>query len=139
MAILSLVFFGVFVQIGPILERRPSALPEAQQSREVPLFNSRHVRSRVLHGSIRHGGSFHQGQSKCFLYPNRFFVNGLLRVRKCSINTQLCLCSSRYDMLCIHCFCSTPQVLRCGKYKDVTECGVSDCRLVSRDINASLF
>lgn len=37
---------------GPLSERCPAALHEAQQPGEVPLFNPRHVRSRVLHGSV---------------------------------------------------------------------------------------
>lgn len=55
---------------GSIFKRRPSALPEAQQPCEVPLSDPRHVRSRVLHGSLRDRGSEHKGQSRPSLLFN---------------------------------------------------------------------
>lgn len=59
-----------FTSTGAILKRHASPLPEAQQPREVPLFDPRHVRSRVLHGSLRDRGPEHKGQSRPLLVFN---------------------------------------------------------------------
>lgn len=83
----NILFFPMIWCLGSLSEWCASALPEAQQPGEVPLYGPGYVWSWVLHGGLWNSGSFNKYKSKhiylisCFLLSTALFCNQNLYIQ----------------------------------------------------------